>query len=92
MNVLMNVLLFALILALLGAVVALILTPKAASPPALEEDRHEVNETGDASASQATSDEEKVEKQLLESSEHRLYSESSVFSGRSHSEVTRHRW
>lgn len=92
MNIIMNLVLFCVFLALIGIAVYLILTPKAASPPALEEDCHEVDEEGNASSSQAASDSEKAEKQLLESSESRLYSESSVFSGRSHSEATRHRW
>jgi hypothetical protein len=69
------------------------LTPKAASPPAsVKGTDNEVNAEVYSPASSSTSDSETSEKQLLESSGAWADTESSVFSRRSYSQATRHRW
>ncbi len=69
--------------------VYLILTPKAASPPALVKGTNdEIDEKVSSSPSQATCNSESVQEQLLEHSG-TLYEES-VFSRRSYSQATRY--
>ncbi len=73
--------------------VYLILTPKAASPPALDEGaKDEINEEVYSPASSATSDSDSVQEKLLEPSESRYSDHISVYGRRSYSQATRHRW
>ena len=68
--------------------VYLILTPKGASPPVLGKDTgNEIDEKVSSPASQAASDSETGQGQLLEYSQH-----SGRLSRRSYSHATRHSW